>query len=330
MKISYYLPDIVIDNETLSAQGFEADKIQAKTGISVRRICAEDQFALDLAEGACRKLFDEHGITQDDVQYLIYCTQSPDYILPNNSCILQDRLGLPKTIGATDITQGCSGFIYGLSLAKGILTSDQAESVLVVTAETYSKYMHEDDRVSRTIFGDGAAATFLTRKDADNMGPFVFGTDGSGAQCLWVKNSGLRHRSEICTATVSFDKTGNPIGDNYLFMNGPDIFSFTIKTVPAAIDSLLKKAGLGLDDIDLFVFHQANQFMLEHLRDKVGIPKEKFYLCLKDVGNTVSSTIPIALEHAGREGLLMQKGAKVMLVGFGIGFSWGATILTIH
>jgi 3-oxoacyl-[acyl-carrier-protein] synthase-3 len=193
-----------------------------------------------------------------------------------------------------------------------------------VTAETYSKYIHERDRATRSIFGDGAAATLVEKDDASRIGPFIFGTDGSGADNLCVKTFGLRHRGGPCREYE--DDSGNIRSDDNLFMDGPEIFTFTLNIVPSALDALLAKAGVALEDVDYFVFHQANVFMLEHLKKKIKIPSEKFPIMMEETGNTVSSTIPIVLEGLIDNGD-MGHGSRVVLMGFGGGYSWGAAVL---
>lgn len=326
MKIAYHLPKGIFSNADFESLGWSSEKIFKKTGITERHICAPDEFALDLAQHACTRLFEENGIQPADVDFLLYCTQSPDFIIPNNASILQDRIGLRESVGAMDINLGCSGFVYGLSLAKGLLSTGQSKSVLLVTAETYSKYINEKDRANRVIFGDGAAATWLDLNDAKKIGEFVFGTDGRGAENLCVRTSGLRFPRTPQSARESVDRSGNVRSEDNLFMNGPEIFSFTIERVPAAVKELLEKSRLKFDEIDLFVFHQANAYMLEALRERIGIEQERFFVHLEKVGNTVSSTIPIALCEAYRIKRI-KPNQRVMLVAFGVGYSWAATIL---
>ncbi len=305
MKIEGFLPKTVLTNEALSAreEGWTAEKIFAKTGIRERRVAASDEAMLDLAEGAARALFARRSVDPASVDFLLLCTQSSPYRLPSAACLLQHRLGLRTSIGAVTIDHGCSGFVYGLSLAKGLLCSGSATRVLLVTAETYSKYLAEGDRATRTIFGDGAAATLLTTDDLPRLGAFVFGTDGSGAESLIVR-------------------------DGRLTMDGPEIFNFTLDVVPKALDEVLAANRLTRDDIDLFVFHQANAFMLETLRKVCGVPRERFPVDLETTGNTVSSSLPLLLKRLEDDGRLM-RGNRVVVMGFGVGLSWAATVLTI-
>jgi len=305
MKIAYELPATVLDNAELVRMytDWTEDKIMGKTGIASRHVAASDETAVDLAERAAKRLFQEHGVKPSSVDFVLLCTQSPAYRLPTSACILQDRLGLPTTAGALDFNLGCSGFIYGLSLAKGLAASGTAKSILLLTAETYTKYIDPADRSTRTIFGDGAAATLIDEAAAAKIGAFSFGTDGAGAEGLIVR-------------------------DGRLFMDGPEIFNFTLDIVPQTMEDVLAKNNLSHGDIDLYVFHQANKFMLDTIRKVNGLPRDKFYVNLETTGNTVSSTIPIALKQLEMSGR-MQPGMKVMLMGFGVGLSWGATVITV-
>ncbi|HEY3417993.1 MAG TPA: ketoacyl-ACP synthase III, partial [Armatimonadota bacterium] len=270
------------------------------------------------------------AITPEAIDFLLVCTQSPDFLLPPTACLMQDRLGLPTSVGALEFNLGCSGFIYGLSLAQGLIQSGQCRTVLLITAETYSKFIHPRDRSVRTLFGDGAAATLIQgiAGHEDYLGPFVLGTDGAGGQHLSVPSGGARMPRTPETAVEIEDPHGNIRSRDHLFMDGPEIFNFTIRAVPKMVHNLLEKTQRKLEDIDLFCFHQANQYMLEHLRNKLHIPSDRFLYYLAQVGNTVSSTIPITLTAARDRGAL-QPGMTIMLCGFGVGYSWGATLMRV-
>lgn len=326
--ISYYLPDNVLTNEYLSTlyTDWTPEKILDKTGISSRHIAGNDETALDLAEGAAKRLLDDFLISPEEIDFILLATQTPDYLLPTSACLLQDRLGIPKTAGALDFNLGCSAFIYGLALAKSLINTGIAKNVLLVTTETYSKHIHPMDKSTRTIFGDGAAATLISGNEYEKIGEFVLGTDGSGAPNLIISASGARNPKSESTKKEISDDNGCIHTDENLYMNGPEIFNFTIKTVPKSVKEVLAKNRLSMEDIDLFVFHQANKFMLDYLRKKLDIPTSKFYVNLTNIGNTVSSTIPIALSMAYEEGKI-KKGDKILLVGFGVGLSWGATVI---
>ncbi len=328
--IEYYLPESVLSSADLAAEfpHWPVAKIENKTGISERHIAAAGECSSDLAAAAAEKLFASGIVERSEIDAVLLCTQSPDYFLPATACLLQHRLGLPTTCFAIDFNQGCSGYIYGLGMAKGLIETGQAQRVLLLTAETYSKFLHPEDRSVRTIFGDGAAATLITATDTNepHIGPFVWGTDGSGAENLIVPAGGMRLPRSEETAVVTEDSSGNRRSQNHLFMNGGEIFNFTLNAVPAAFEALLNKASLSQEGVDLFVFHQANKYMLNALRMALGVPAEKFYVNMSHCGNTVSSTIPIALKHAAADGTL-QPGHTTLLMGFGVGYSWGATLV---
>lgn len=324
--IAYYLPERVVTNEELVKEfpEWSVDKIADKVGVNERRVASDDETATDLAIKAAELLFSKGVVEKGDIDFVLFCTQSPDYKLPSSSCIIQDRIGLKTNCGAFDFNLGCSGYEYGLAVAKGLIIGGVAKNVLLLTGETYNKYLHPRDKGNRTIFGDAASATVISTEGFAKIGEFSLGTDGSGANYLIVKNGGSRN-PEVGDEVV-FDEGGNPVGADYLFMDGQEIFIFTLMKVPKMIKEVLSKNNLQKEDIDLFVFHQANKYMLEHLRKKLKIEDEKFFVNLANLGNTVSSTIPIALCEARENGLL--KG-NVLLAGFGVGLSWGATLLRI-
>jgi 3-oxoacyl-[acyl-carrier-protein] synthase-3 len=276
-----------------------------------------------LAIEAAKKLFNQ-GIDKGSIDYILFCTQSPDYFLPASACIIQDQLGLSKNIGALDFNQGCSGFVYGLSLAKGLILGNIAKNVLLLTAETYTKRLHERDKGNRTIFGDGAAVALISTEGFAEIGEFCLGTDGSGAEHLIMKTGAARNSEKF--NTVEFDENNNPVSPDYIYMNGSEIFSFTLTAVPDLVNKTLSKNNLEKDAINLFIFHQANKYMLDFLRKKLRIEQEKFYICLSEVGNTVSSTIPIAMCEALKDGNI-QRDMKVLLAGFGVGLSWAGCVL---
>ncbi|MDR0301412.1 MAG: ketoacyl-ACP synthase III [Treponema sp.] len=325
--IDYYLPQKVLTNEEL-IQDFpewSVDKIIEKVGINKRHIAAEHETSTDLAIEAAQKLFNQ-GIDKGSIDYILFCTQSPDYFLPASACIIQDRLGLSKDIGAIDFNQGCSGFVYGLSLAKGLILGNIAKNVLLLTAEIYTKRLHMLDKGNRTIFGDAASATLISTEGFAEIGEFCLGTDGSGAEHLIMKTGAARNPEK--SNTVEFDENNNPISPDYIYMNGSEIFSFTLAAVPDLVNNTLNKNNIEKDAIDLFIFHQANKYMLDFLRKKLKIEQEKFYIYLSEVGNSVSSTIPIAMCEAIKTGSL-KRGMKSLLAGFGVGLSWAGCVLKI-
>lgn len=324
--LAYALPEKTVTNEELVKEfpEWSVAKIADKVGVSERRIADLNETASDLAILAAEKLFAKGTVKREDIDFVLFCTQSPDYKLPSSACIIQDRLGLGTQCGAFDFNLGCSGYEYGLAVAKGLVVAGIASNVLLLTGETYNHYIHPRDKGNRTIFGDGASATVVSKDGFASIGEFSLGTDGSGAKHLIVKSCGARYPEKF--NDLSFDEGGNPISSDYLNMNGQEIFAFTLTKVPKMIKDVLLKNGLQKEDVNLFVFHQANKYMLEHLRKKLKIDEDKFFDNLAFVGNTVSSTIPIALCDAREQGKL--KG-NVLLAGFGVGLSWGATVIRI-
>ncbi|MDO9580204.1 MAG: ketoacyl-ACP synthase III [Bacteroidales bacterium] len=327
--ISYFLPEGIVTNEEIVADFPEwtVEKIISKIGIAKRHKVGKNETASDLAVHAAEKLISDYAIDKSTIDYIILVTQSPDYILPTTACIIQDRLGLPTSIGAIDVNQGCSGFIIGISLAKGLIVGEMAKNVLLLTAETYSKHIHPKDKGNRTIFGDAAAATLISTDGFAEIKNFSFGTDGRGAENLIVRTGGQRFKKSLNDLT--FDESGNPESSDYLFMDGSAIVNYTLDYFPPLFFDTLLKNNLEQKDVDLFVFHQANKFIMELLRKKLKIEEEKYYRYFEDIGNTVSSTIPIALKEAIKDGTLT--GEKIVLLAApGLGYSWGGAILFFH
>ncbi len=321
--ISYYLPETVVTNEQLVEEfpQWSVDKVCKKVGISQRHVAEPDETAGDMAVKAACNLFREYSIKPEEIDFILFCTQSPDYYLPTTACILQKRLAIPTSCGALDFNLGCSGYVYGLSLAKGLIAGGIAKNILLLTGETYSKYIHRSDKGNRSIFGDAAAATLVSGEGMARIGEFVLGTDGGGASNLMVKTGGARYHQKQ-------DGEGDCMSD-FLYMNGSEIFNFTLEAVPPLLEQVLQKNETCMEDISLFVFHQANKFMLDTLRKVCMIPKDKFYLDLVQTGNTVSSTLPIALKCCMEENRLEGK-KQVLIAGFGVGYSWGGCMLSFE
>ena len=324
--ISYYLPERVVTNEELVKEfpEWSVDKVAQKVGVDSRHLAADDETAGDMAEKAARKLFDEYKIDPKSIDFLMLCTQSPDYFLPSTACVLQDRLDIPTSAGAFDYNLGCSGCIYGMAMAKGLIAAGIAKNVLLLTAETYNKYLHPSDKSNRSIFGDGAAACLISIDGFAEIGEFVLGTDGSGANNLIVKTGAARQN--VATGKYVEDEEGHIWYDDYLYMNGGEIFNFTLDAVPLMMAQILEKNDLQKEQIDYYVFHQANKFMLNTIRKVCVLPKDKFYVNLATTGNTVSSTVLISLKDCLEKNTI-KAGDKVMISGFGVGLSWGGTIL---
>jgi len=324
--IEYVYPNNKITNADLSSQfpDYDFSKFEDKVGIKNRYWVGENETALDLAIKASEKLFLK--IDKNSIDYILYCTQSPEYYLPTTACILQDKLKLSKNIGSLDFNLGCSGYVYGVSLAKGLINSNQAKNILLVTAETYSKYLHPRDRSNRAIFGDAATATLISLSADEKIGDFLFGTDGSGYDKLIVKNGASKFPFNQNALEIVYG-TDNTYTDNHLYMNGPEVFNFTNEVIPDFTRDVLQKNNMKTEDINQFVFHQANAFMLNFLRKRLKIASEFFFIDLEDGGNTVSCTIPIALKKYSET---IENEENIIIVGFGVGLSWAGGLIKIN
>ncbi len=324
--ISYYLPEKILTNEELlkAFPEWNVEKVTSKVGIKNRHIAAKDETASDMAEKAARSLFEEHKIDTSTIDFIILCTQSSDYILPTTACILQDKLNIPTNCGALDIDLACSGYIYGLSVAKGLIYAGIAKNILFLTAETYTKYIHKNDKGNRSIFGDAASATLISTDGFAEIGNFSLGTDGRGAKNLIVKTGGAKHPEHANDYNI--DEGGYIQASDYLYMNGSEIFNFTLEAVPALLDDVLVKNKTAKENVDLYILHQANKYILTTLRKLCDISKDKYFIDLENTGNTVSNTLPIALKTAMINGQLIS-GKKAIILGFGAGYSWGGVQL---
>jgi len=323
--ISVYLPEIVLTNEQLAEEFPEWKTIRKNakvTGVEKRHLCKPDEFASDMAISAAKQLFTEHQIDKATIDFVLFCTQTPDYLLPTTACIIQDKLGLSTSCGALDVKLGCSGFVYCLSLAKGLISGGMAKNVLLLTGDAVTKFFHPKDKGNKALFGDAATATLVSTGGYAEIGNFSIGTDGKGAENLIIKSHGCRYPQAI--DDLHFDESGNPVSSDYFYMNGPEIFNFTLERVPPLVDDILHKNEMEKPDIRLFIFHQANKYMLDFLRDMLDIEEENFYCYLSEVGNISSSTIPMAMYHAKKDNLL---SGNVLIAGFGVGYSWAGCVL---
>jgi len=310
--IAVHLPDNIKKNPV-------DDKLTQKTGIYSRHVVSPDECASDLAYNAAECLFSKFSIDRNIIDFIILCTQSPDYFLPTTACLLQDRLHLGKKCGSFDFNLGCSGYIYGLSISKGLIETGQAENVLLLTSETYTKYIRQDDTSTEPLFGDGASATIVSGvgKSEEGVYGFDFGTDGEGAENLIVKTGAARFPQKSDNETL-----------NSLYMNGGKITQFALDVVPTTMANILRKCGISKEDVDYFIFHQANKFMLNFLREKCGLMSAPFWNDIESYGNTVSTSIPLALRDLIFSGDI-KKLKRVMLIGFGVGYSWGGCVVDL-
>ncbi|HEY5412404.1 MAG TPA: ketoacyl-ACP synthase III [Caulobacteraceae bacterium] len=329
--IASQFPEGVLTSDALAElyPGWPAAKIIEKTGIRERRICATNETALDLGEKAALKLLAETGTGAGEIDFVVFCTQTPDHALPGNAALLHRRLGLRPDCGVLDTGLGCSGFVYGLAVVEGLIATAAADCVLLVTGDTYSKFIHPMDRSVRTLFGDAAAATLVRRfENGDRaIGPFVFGADGRGAENIIVPAGGARLPAPANDVDPEPDEFGNVRGPANLYMNGAEVMAFALKTVPEAAARLMAKSDRSIGDYDLVVLHQASALLLDKLQRKLGVGDNRFVRRMESCGNTVSSTIPLALEP-----YLQDAGSsprRALLVGFGVGYAWAAAEVVI-
>jgi 3-oxoacyl-[acyl-carrier-protein] synthase-3 len=340
--ISYSFPEHSLDNEgVIEVYRKYADEVDEEVtsqsivnqcGIRKRYISSETETSKDFANRAAEKLFKDWSIDRSEVEYLIFVSDALEYKGPTTACIIQDDLGLPTNIGAIDILHGCTGWIHGLSLAKALISSGQVKNVLLLTADVPNKVIHPGDVELKSIFSDGGAATFLSNSSSSeelnaSLGEFTFGVDGSGQKSLWVERSATREPADI-EWLKQYEHLPTKLIGGRLRMNSPKIFLFALRKVPGLIEEILDKHGLTIDSTDFFILHQANGTMLEFLRKRMKIPKEKFIISIENTGNTVSSSIPIAMKGE-MDKKVFKPGNKVLVAGFGIGYSWGGTVLSI-
>jgi 3-oxoacyl-[acyl-carrier-protein] synthase-3 len=303
----------------------EAQKISDSIGVQQRHVVSEEVCTSDLCEAAARQLLAELGWTTDSVDALIFVSQTPDYLLPATSCSLHWRLGLSKCCAAFDLNLGCSGYVYGLWVASQLMASG-LQRVLLLVGDTISRIVSPRDRSAAPLFGDAGTATALERGEANTPWVFELGTDGSGQEHLMVPAGGFRLPRTSATGMRTEREGGNIRSDEDLFMDGAEIFAFTLNVVPPLFKSVLAAANWTVDMTDGFVMHQANQFMLQHLAKRMKLPSEKVVVALGQFGNTSSASIPLALTHS-LAARLRESSMRLLLAGFGVGLSWGAVAL---
>ena len=306
--IEYYLPACTITSEELASNfSFDLSFIEEKIGVRNIYVAGDNESTSDLAVSATEKIFGKRPELKDKIGVIAVCTQTPDYQLPHTSAIVQKKLGLGKGIACFDLGLGCSGFVYGLSVVRAFMEDNNLDYGLLITAETYSKIIDEKDKNTKALFSDASAATLLSREPYLIPQQFTFGTDGNGYESL------------ILRPTTSQKS-------NYLYMDGRGIFGFVASVIPEDTKKCLRINTMRLEDIDYFIFHQASNFMLDILSKKIGITEdEKVIKCLDRFGNTVSSSIPIAIDTISDD--CKNKRLKILISGFGVGLSWASTIL---
>ena len=327
--IGVALGSTTLNNDQLAEQFPEWDfaNLTGKTGVFSRPIAAAGETALDLGERACRDL-DARGLLKPaEIDAVIFCTETPDHPIPPNACVLHDRLGLNTAVSAFDITLACSGFTYGLMIARSMILSEAASRVLLVTADTYSSLIHEGDRATRALFGDGGAATIIAR-DVPQMQilDIQTGTAGVHHGRFIVRAGGARTPRSEETRAEYVDRSGNRKSHENIEMDGFGVLSFFNTTIPVAVRALLDKHHMTTDDVDLYVFHQASMVALEGVRRGLGIPADKFVIDLAETGNLVSASIPVALSRAQQRHRLAP-GQRIVVCGFGVGLSWATALI---
>ena len=307
----------------------ELEKIIEKTGVKRRHISKVDICTSDLCATAAQQLLPKLGWELESVDLLIFVSQTPDHFLPATSCVLHGKLGLSKSCAAFDISLGCSGYVYGLNVAVGLLAAGAYRRALLLVGDTISKVVSPEDRSVAYVFGDAGSATALERADSAGAMVFELGTDGTGTEHLKVPAGGFRCRSGPHTMLLKEQEAGNRRSEEHLFMNGAEIFNFTIREVPSLINALIARAGWSADSIDYWVMHQANRFMLEHLGRRMKLPPDKTVIALENYGNTSCASIPLAL--ADRFGGVRPLGpGRLVLAGFGVGYSWAGVALDLR
>jgi 3-oxoacyl-[acyl-carrier-protein] synthase-3 len=327
---AYYLPKQVVTNADLTKfVDISPDYILDKLGIEQRHFIGSDETASTMAVEAVSKLFNAAPELREQIEFIIITTQNPDNILPGIAPKIQNELNLSKNIFALDINLACSAYPYALSIAASLINSGLLTKGLIITSECYSRRMNIKDKNVCTLFGDAATATLIESTSEDSgFISFDFGTDGSGYDFLMIPAGGIKYP---ISQESSLEKEFGPSqirSDNNVYMNGKEIFNFVMDMVPKSIGNCLKKGNLSLASIDYFVFHQANNYMLKALSRNMKLPDEKVILDIKDYGNTVSSTIPIALSNMYKNNLL-RKGDIVLMCGFGVGLSWSTCIYKV-
>jgi 3-oxoacyl-[acyl-carrier-protein] synthase III len=326
-SIEFYLPENIVTNADLQKENpdWNMEKITEKSGVSQRHIAGKNETAYDLSIKACDKLFLAYD--KNKIDGIIYCTQSPDYIMPSNSFLLHKHFGLKDEIFAYDFNHACTGYIYCLAMANAFVKAGMAREILLVNADTYSKYINPKDRSTRVLFGDGAAATIV--KESGRKKGIIdidLGSSGSGYNKFWIPAGGLRSPKSSSTSIEIKDDKGNIRTKNEIEMDGFGVWSFINSVAPKQLERLLKRNDLAKTDIDQFIFHQASKMTLESIKRSMKLNEEQVFVNIQNIGNTVSASIPIALRDAIDQGEI-DNGSTLILSGFGVGLSYGAILM---
>lgn len=329
--LQYELGDQLVSNEDLESENpsWIMTRTAERTGIAARNIASDEITALDMAERAANRFLETSGVQRNDIDGLIFCTQTPDHILPSNSSLLHGRLTLPQKVLSFDITHGCSGFVYAIGIAKSIVVSKMAKNMLVVTGDTYSRLIHPQDRSVRAIFGDGSSCCLISSETYEqpsfDIVDIEFWTEGSKAERFKIENGGAR--SPIDTdLDPQPDKNARIKSANHIQMDGLGLLSFFNSTLPVSIKKTLEQNKLTLDDVDLFVFHQASRMAIDGIVRALKVDERKVIRQFAQTGNLVSSSIPVALQKHLETNTVI-KDSIILLCGFGVGLSWSVAIL---
>jgi 3-oxoacyl-[acyl-carrier-protein] synthase III len=309
----YCLPKSVLGNaELVSRFGARAiTAIEKMSGIRERRIANDDVTSVDLATFAAEQIFRVQPDLRAAIDTVIFCSQTGDYLIPPSSCVVHGRLGLNQDVLSFDIQHGCPSFAVGLAMAKALIESGARKKVLLINADTLTKLIDPEDRSLVPLHGDGAVVTIVgISGGAGSVGRIEHGTDGTGCQHLMAAGTGFRRDSE------------DPTAGNFLAMNGPAVFQFSLHVVPEAIERFLTNGHQSISAFDTIVFHQANKMMLDGIYDRIGAADSQKFYFLEEVGNTSAASLPMALAHAIRIGAIA-KGAKSLFATFGVGLAWG-------
>jgi len=330
MDIASHLPNQVVTNAELSEAfpAWDMDRVAKRAGVLQRHVAGPAETALDLGVAASRALLDRHPGLVDQIDGIIFCTQTPDYLMPPNSCVLHGELGLGDDVLALDTNLACSGYVYSLALAEGLIVAGTCTNVLVVTADTYSRLINPRDRAARTLFGDGAAASWVraTADERTGLIDVLCATSGNGYDKFFVPAGGARTPRSADTAREQVDGSGNVHTEEDIHMDGLGVLAFVRAKVPTQVRALLDREGLMVADLDLVVFHQASKLALDVLTKALKLPEERVFRNMASIGNTVSASIPISLEQARSEGIIAP-GSLVLLCGFGVGLSWASALV---
>jgi 3-oxoacyl-[acyl-carrier-protein] synthase-3 len=290
--------------------------IRTRTGIAERRIAAPDVASSDMGYEAAVRAMHDAGIVSEDIDAIVVATATPDYQFPSTACLIQSRLGAKRAF-AFDISAGCAGFVYALKVGKTMIDAGNAETVLLVGAETMSRVTDYEDRTTCILFGDGAGAVVLAKSEMPGILSISLGSDGDAWQLLYMPGGGSR-----IPATEESVRQRH----HYLKMQGSDVFKEAVKAMESASIAAIRKAEITPDEIDLFISHQANYRIMEAVRRRLDIPPEKVFMNVDRYGNTSSASVPIALDEAAKSGKI-QRGDIILFSAFGAGFTWGAAVV---